>query len=134
MKFTSTSLDKLAINLSLLCVVHCLALPVMLALLPTIVAPFLAQEGLHLWLIIAVVPTSIYSLALGCNKHRRITVFLIGLLGLCCMLIAIVFGHDYFGENGEKAFTLLGSTFIIFAHVRNFKLCQKKNHCSCPDN
>ena len=38
-------------------------------------------------------------------------------------LIAVFFGHDYFGENGETFLTLLGAGIISYGHFRNQKLC-----------
>ena len=41
---------------------------------------------------------------------------------------AIIFGHD-FGELFEKGLTLMGSAFVIFGHIQNYRLC-KQLECS----
>ena len=48
MKTTQVMTDKLAIGLSLLCTFHCLALPILLVLLPSIAALGLDNENFHL--------------------------------------------------------------------------------------
>ncbi len=51
--------DKMAISLSLLCAIHCLALPLLIVLLPSITALQLYGEDFHLWMLLAVIPTSL---------------------------------------------------------------------------
>ena len=61
-------LDGAAVALSALCLIHCLALPIVVAGLP-----FLAQfaEGhLHLQMLVVVLPLSVVALGLGYRRHR----------------------------------------------------------------
>lgn len=76
--------DKLSISLSLLCVVHCLAVPVMLALLPSMAALQLDNEAFHYWMLLAVIPTSIYALTMGCKRHKHFRLLIVGGTGPAC--------------------------------------------------
>ena len=125
--------DKLAICLSLMCAIHCLFLTSLLALLPSLVALKLDNEAFHLWMVVAVIPSSGYSLTLGCKQHKRYRLLILGLIGLTLLVIALVFGEDSIGEAGEKTLTVLGAGFIGVGHWFNFRLCQaqKRRDCSC---
>lgn len=130
--------DKAAISLSFLCTAHCLALPVMLALIPSIAALQLENESFHFWLIVAVLPTSIYALTMGCRKHKRYTLLALGLTGISFLVLAIILcetlleGSAY-GEAIEKIMTSVGAMIIAYAHFRNYRLCRSQPTCSCPD-
>ena len=125
--------DKAAIGLSLLCAVHCLALPLAIALLPSLAAVGLADEAFHTWIVLAVIPLSTFALTLGCKKHRQMGVLYTGLLGLSFLCLTPLLGHELLGEAGEKILTLAGAGLIAASHINNFKLCQKGRACGCPD-
>lgn len=124
--------DKIAIGLSIACTIHCLALPVILVLLPSLTALQLDNEAFHVWMLIAVLPISLYSLFMGCSQHKNYLLFIIGFIGLGFLVSAILL-EELVGEDGEKILTLIGATIIAFVHYRNFRLCQKMEtdcHCS----
>jgi EamA domain-containing membrane protein RarD len=130
MKSVSISIDKTAIGLSLLCAAHCLLLPVVLIMVPSFAANTFVDERFHLWMLIAVLPTSLLALTLGCKQHRNISVILMGLLGLTTLTMAALFGHDLMGETGEKVVSLIGASIIALSHLRNHTLC-KHHQCHC---
>ena len=123
--------DKAAIGVSVLCALHCLALPIAAAYLPAISALGLDNEVFHLWLIVVVLPLSIFALTLGCRLHGSMKVLSLGMLGIGLLCLAPVLGHDLLGEWGEKALTLSGATLIAISHVRNFLLCRTSGECEC---
>ena len=125
--------DKAAIAISLLCAIHCLALPVVIALLPSVAALGLVDEAFHTWIIVAVIPLSAFALTLGCKKHRQMGVLVVGLLGLSLLCLTPLLGHDLLGYFGEKALTLAGGGLIAASHIRNYQLCQTKSACDCID-
>jgi len=134
MKTLPISTDKIAISLSFLCVLHCLTVPLLVALLPSLTVLALDREAFHFWMVIAVIPISLYALTLGCKKHKKLSVILIGLLGLSALIAAVIFGENQLGEAGEKLLTVIGSTLIAFSHFKNFTLCRKLEQCPCPSN
>lgn len=130
MKQLQAIADKTAISLSFICTLHCLAAPFALALLPTLAAINLADEAFHLWMVIAVIPTSLLALSMGCKKHRDYRVLLLGIIGLGLLILAAFFGHDLLGESAETGLTVLGSIIIAAGHVLNHRLCQL-SRCKC---
>ncbi|MGH1536586.1 MAG: MerC domain-containing protein [Gammaproteobacteria bacterium] len=121
--------DKTAISLSLLCTIHCLALPLIAVLLPSFIAIPLQDEIFHTWMVIGVIPVSTYALTMGCKNHKRYQILFIGSIGLLTLSVVAFLGHEWLGEELEKAFTVIGAIIIAIAHVRNFRLCQQHNVC-----
>ena len=117
--------DRAAIGLSGLCALHCLLLPVALTLAPSIAGMGVADEAFHVWMIVFVVPISIYALFAGCNKHREYSVLALGGVGLAVLISAPLLGHDVLGEVGERVVTLAGALLVAASHVRNFRLCRQ---------
>ena len=130
MKNIQTVSDKTAISLSIVCALHCLALPSLLVLLPSLTALNLADEMVHLWMLVAVIPISIYALTMGCRKHKRLSIMLHGLVGLAVLIAAALLGHDILGEAGEKAVVTTGAFIIAVNHWQNHQLCRRLN-CEC---
>jgi|TARA_B110000208_G_scaffold154650_1_gene187335 hypothetical protein len=117
--------DKLAITLSIACAIHCLALPLILLLLPSFVALQLNYEAFHTWMVIIVLPTSVYALFMGCKQHKRYKLLFIGFLGLILLVLALSIGNEYW----EKVLTLVGSAVIAGGHYFNYRLCQQYPLC-----
>lgn len=133
MKSVRSVTDGLAIGLSVLCAIHCLALPLVLGLLPSLMALPLQSEAFHFWMVIVVIPTSLYALTLGCKRHKRYQVVGLGIAGLSCLLLALALEHSL-GEVGEKVLTLAGAALISLGHYFNYRLCQQHNDCACPEH
>ncbi|MGB1139980.1 MAG: MerC domain-containing protein [Halioglobus sp.] len=123
--------DRAAIGLSLLCVVHCLALPVLLVMLPSLAGLGLDDDRFHTWLVVVVIPLSAFALTLGCARHRNMNILYTGVAGLVVLCLAPLLGHDMLGEMGERALTLAGAGLIALSHVRNFRLCRNGAACDC---
>lgn len=117
------NLDNIAIGFSVVCALHCLLLPIAVILSPAISATFLGSEDFHKTLLYFVIPSSIIALSLGCKMHGKYNVYLYGIFGIATLLSAVFFGHDYFGETGERILTLLGAGIVSFGHFKNQKLC-----------
>ena len=130
MKQLQAIADKTAISISFICTFHCLAMPFVVVLLPTLAAINLEDEAFHLWMVIAVIPTSLLALSMGCKKHRDYRVLLLGIIGLSLLIIAAFLGHDLLGESAETAVTVLGASIIAAGHLLNHRLCQH-SRCEC---
>ena len=116
-------MDRLAISLSFLCVAHCLLLPFAVLVLPILGASFLEVEAFHYWLLFLVVPTSVFSLWLGCRKHGRLDILTNGIFGVSLLLLIVLLGVDQLGEIGESMSTVAGAAIIALAHLRNLRAC-----------
>lgn len=121
--------DKTAIGISALCVVHCLVLPIALTLLPTLASLPVADEAFHKWLLVGIIPASLLAIVIGCRKHRNMSVVVLCFTGILLLILAVVAGHDLFGEAGEKGLTAIGSALLIWGHIKNHNLCKKQACC-----
>lgn len=126
-----TFTDKAAIGLSLICAFHCLATPSLVVLLPSLTALNLNNEALHTWMIIVVIPTSTYALTMGCKQHKRFQLLAFGVIGITCLVLAIVLAESLLGETGEKLLTTVGAAIIAYGHYKNYRLCQHHKNCNC---
>lgn len=121
-------LDRYAISASTVCAIHCLCLPLLLALFPALSSSIFGQEEFHVLLLWMVIPLSLVSLSLGCKRHRSRFVALLGLAGLTVLILTATLGHEGLGEIGERVATLIGASLIATAHLRNYVLC-RQNAC-----
>lgn len=129
-----TFTDKTAIRLSILCTLHCLAFPLILVLLPSVAVLQLNNEAFHLWIVLIVIPTSAYALTVGCKQHKRYHLLTLGLIGLGCLISAVVLGESLLGEVWEKILTSIGAGIITYGHYKNYRLCQRQDRCACPEH
>jgi len=120
----SQSADRTAIGLSFICAIHCLLLPIAVAALPSATLVGLEDELFHRLLLIVVLPVSAFALMSGLRRHHNRAVLVIGVAGLTVLIVGAAFGHDLFGETGERIVTLVGSALVALGHFRNFQLCQ----------
>ena len=125
----SSVLDRSAIGLSVLCLLHCIAVPVAFVVSFSFPALWMVDERFHQFLVFLVLPTSFLALALGCKKHRTWVVAAWGICGITLLLVAALFGHDWVGESGEKLLTGIGSILVVIGQVLNYRLC-RSNACS----
>ena len=124
-------LDRFSIGLSALCLLHCLAIPLLISMTPVVATFAFADESFHIALIALVVPTSALSLGLGCRKHRGWGVVVIGLMGLGLLGTAAFAEAMGLGEIGETVLTVLGALVVASAHVLNYRACRA---CDCEHN
>ncbi|MCK7460173.1 MerC domain-containing protein [Idiomarina aminovorans] len=119
--------DKTAIGLSGLCLVHCLLLPILLIVLPPITGLLtLNDETFHQWMLFAVIPISFMALLMGHRHHRNRFTLLIGATGLAILVFTAFIDHDTFGPYADVIFTVIGSSIITYAHIRNYQLRNRR--------
>jgi hypothetical protein len=111
----SHRLDRIAISLSGLCVVHCLATTVLLALVASaggmLGAEWIHEVGLSLAMVMGVL-----SLGRGIMEHGYTMPSAVGGLGLGVMAGALSLPH-----NGTEAlFTVVGVSILALGHRLNF--------------
>lgn len=122
--------DRSAITLSTLCMVHCLVLPIILVLLPTLTSiAFLSDERFHSWLVYGVIPVSAFAVASGYFYHRNWFVPLVTLMGMSILVLVALLGHAVFGDKGEVALSVIGSILVAYGHIKNVKIRKQLSHC-----
>lgn len=134
MRNTREITDQLSISLSLLCAIHCLLVPFVLILLPTLAVLQLDYEAFHYWMLVTVIPMNVYALTVGCKQHKRYRLLVLGFTGLSLLILAVFIGEDITGEWGERILTVFGASLVAGGHYWNFRLCQKDTNCACPEH
>ena len=108
-------LDRLAIGLSGLCVVHCLGTTIVLAILASaggmLGAPIIHEIGLSLAMLLGAV-----SLGKGIIDHGYTMPSAVGGLGLGVMAGALTLPHD----GTEALYTVIGVGILALGHRLNF--------------
>ena len=139
-------LDSLAISMSVICAVHCLLTPVLLALLPIISTTVWVHENFHLWMVFLVVPTTSAAVFMGCRKHKDKTVAILSITGLSFILFIAIYQYSFHAANPDAVCGIcpscaqlgfgnvlnvttvlnsLGGLCLTSAHFRNYKLCRR---------
>ena len=142
--------DKFSICLSMCCIMHCLALPVLIVLLPSISSLWINDEIVHVYLVLLAIPISLFAMVKSLKVHNNYKCISLAVIGLL-LLIAAIFMHDigsFFGEQGhgeekghveehghdehhgiggllEKIFTVLGALILVGAHILNLRFSKK---------
>ena len=116
--------DTTGAYLSVACAIHCLAMPLLVAVLPLIGLGFFATERAELVLISGAIALAIGSLAWGVRHHRKWRALLI-------LIVAVVFiatARTAVEGTFEAVFYSIGGILLASAHLVNRHLCK-----TCPD-
>lgn len=110
--------DGLAVGASVLCLIHCLALPIVIAALPALAARLDLGEGFHLGVLAFALPVSAVALGEGWRRHRGLTPLFVGAAGLVLLAAGLAFEEWVAVETGV---TVAGSLLLAGAHIANWR-------------
>jgi len=112
-------IERVAFSAALLCLVHCLALPIAIAALPALSRVLALPENIHAWLLLLAVPASSLALFGGGFGRERRSLLVLGATGIALLASgALVFG----ASAAETPVTVAGSLMLAFAHLSNWRL------------
>ena len=117
-------LDALAVAISALCLVHCLALPLLLVVFPLLAGTVFSHETFHQVLLWVIVPTSVAAVAFARRTHPDNTVVLLVSAGLLILVGAAFWAHDRAAPQVETVLTITGGLVLAAGHVRNVLVCR----------
>lgn len=123
-------IDKSAIGLSGLCLLHCLATTLVIALLSVGTTGFF-QHDIHKIGLALAIPLAVVGLGRGVFRHRRWVVIALGFVGIGFMAFALTMQHGH----AELGFTVLGAAFVAWAHWLNIRCLHGgtcREGCGCP--
>lgn len=121
----SRYLDRIAISLSAICIVHCLAVPLVVAVLPIAALGFGGESHFHAVMLWLVVPISVVGLVMGYRIHDRVGIVALGVLGMIVISIAAIRGHGQWSTSVEILVSIFGSLLLTAAHWSNFVIVRK---------
>lgn len=120
-------LDTTAVVLSGICMLHCLALPVVLTVVPILNISLLEEQTFHLLMMVFILPVSLVALSIGCRQHKDLATLVLGAAGLATLSVTALFGHSLFGLAGERIVTSIGGLILASAHIQNYRACRKSD-------
>ena len=126
-------LDRIGVFLSATCLLHCLALPVLLTIAPITQTGLLDEQTFHLVLLCFILPVSLIALGIGCRQHKDLLILLLGGTGLSLLLFAGLVVHIVLTPTAERGVTIVAGLILAAAHLRNFKICRATN-CDHEDS
>ena len=93
--------DKLSICLSLCCILHCIALPVIILMIPSFASLWINNEKVHVILVLFAVPISLFAMAKSLRVHHNYKCISLAVIGLS-LLVGAIFMHDInFGSESH---------------------------------
>lgn len=108
-----------AVSASLLCLVHCLALPLMLMVLPAAIGLFARSEAFHAVALLLIVPSALAAFWLGHRRHRAPLPALFGIVGVAGLVIGLL---PLLSVEGQRWATVVGSLLLVTGHLLNWRL------------
>ena len=109
-------LDRLAIGLSGLCLLHCMAGFVLLSLF-ALTGDWL-DHRVHVVGLLLAMPLAAVALWRGWRRHGQVAIGMLGLVGLLVMTASLVVEH---GDLAEMLVSMAGVSLLALAHWRNLK-------------
>jgi len=122
------SIDQIGASLSALCLVHCVAFPLLVASLPTVASAGLG-EPLERGLVASALLLGGFAFQRGFRKHGHRWVLAWGLGALALLAAPLLLGHEVLGESGETL-TRIGSLALLAGHLWNHRVCCL---CACEE-
>lgn len=120
-------LDRAAIGLSSLCIVHCLLVPLAVASLPFLGQALPAGEAVHAWLLLAAPAISAPALWIGYRAHKQLVPSAAALVGVAFLAAGLFLFDRPFGETIA---TVIGAALLAIAHLRNASLRHRAGELS----
>ena len=115
--------DLIAAALSGLCIVHCLAPPLLLALGSSgLLLGVFGSEWFHYLMIMPIAALLVWSLPGGWCVHRSKAPFMLGLSGFLLLLAALMAPHE-----AETVLSVCGGILLVSAHLYNRQLLHKQD-------
>lgn len=111
--------DRVAIGLSVLCMVHCVGVSFAAVMAPALGLLFVRTEHEVHWVLLGVaVPLSVIALWRGYRRHHRSGCVALGVVGLVLMTLGV---SHLLARALETPLTLIGVTLLLVAHLQNLR-------------
>lgn len=125
-------LDRLGATGSLLCAVHCAALPLVFALLPALGVSTWLGDGFERAFVLFATALGLFSLVWGWRRHRVVRALGVLLLGLAVLWVGVLYAPLHEALLPHAVAMTFGGTLVGVAHVINLRLNHGHGHdASC---
>ena len=106
--------DLSGIFFSGLCLIHCIAPPILLAS----TSLWITSEWVHTAFLVILIPIAVFASRRALRPPRKLWIVIMLHAGLVFLGLGIVLGHDM-GEAVEIGLTIIGSVMLIVSHIAN---------------
>jgi hypothetical protein len=109
--------DAIGVVVSAACILHCIAVPLLLGLLPALGLGFLAKDGFHQILAVVVLLVAAVAFVPGYRLHKKNGVLVFGLSG-----VVLLGGAAFYPDlptGVEAIITSSGGALLVTAHILN---------------
>ncbi|MFK8137934.1 MAG: MerC domain-containing protein [Bdellovibrionales bacterium] len=118
--------DRVGIALSIVCMIHCLATPLLMLIVPTLFQ--VTNHGLfHQIMLVLVVPVAIKAFYGSYKVHNNSKLLFAGFAGVGLLFLGVIIPellhHSELGERIELSLTVLGGITLSVSHYINIKQC-----------
>ncbi|MDN5202748.1 MerC domain-containing protein [Fulvivirgaceae bacterium BMA10] len=117
-KLSKIYLDKVGICTSLLCMLHCLAVPILLILGLDSILIIIDHEWLELTIVLCSLSIGLIAFLQGFVQHRQHFVPVLFVAGF----LLLINGESVAHECSAAGLSVAGASVIAYAHYDNFQL------------
>ena len=114
--------DRFGFAASMLCAIHCAALPVMLALLPSFGIGVWLGEGFEQAFVLFATLLGLFTMAWGYRRHRAVRALWLLLPGLAVLWVGVLYAPLHETLVAHAVAMTLGGTLVGLAHLANLRL------------
>ncbi|HEX7369081.1 MAG TPA: MerC domain-containing protein [Rhodanobacteraceae bacterium] len=126
----ATLVDRVGATASLLCAIHCVLLPFVLALLPLIGLEFLAGHTFERIFVTCAALLASASILTAYRRHRKPHALFLMVPGIALLLFGIAIDLDAHVVI-HTASVVTGGVLVASAHVSNLVLAHRHHHATC---
>lgn len=117
----------LGVSSSLLCLVHCLAFPLLIVFFPAFTnIDLTVVDSFWEFVCVGLTIVSVITIIQVHKSHHRFSIALpLAFIGVVLLMLSLYLGHEV------STYSLpAGSVMILLAHVMNLKFCNDHKHCT----
>ncbi len=124
-----TFFDRIAITLSSICVIHCIAFPIIATLIPIFSTTLhhgnaMHEFWFHQFILIFILPFSVIAIFAGFHRHRQLLPIIIASIGLTILVLTALFAgplitNHIIPHESEKVLTIIGGIIHAVGHFLN---------------
>ncbi len=117
--------DLTGLVLSFACLIHCLALPLLLLLAPALSRWVALPEGVHAVILLLALPAAAIAMRDGWRRHRRIMPAILAAAGLGLLALGLSAHEGWIAaadpEAADRLLTSAGALTLAAAHLVNWR-------------
>lgn len=125
--------DLLGITLSLTCLVHCLALPLLILLAPALGTWFSMPEWVHAAILMLALPAATFAMTDGWRRHRRAAPAALAASGVGLLAAGFAAHEGWLAladpETADRLLTSIGAVTLASAHLLNWRWRHDRHRC-----